>query len=289
MTPQSFEKQLEYLCSHYEIIDLEILANYLHTGKTLPSKAVIITFDDGFKDNYLYAYPLLRKYGCPATIFLTVDAIGTKRVPLYSQIIWLFSYLSSNFNKIEIPAVGILHLGSLTGKAMAITKVNKKLRELSPKQREIFLKELLKYTNFEFPESVLDSEVYLSWADIREMKNDKITFGSHSLTHPFLPLLSLNEARWEINYSKKRIEEEIGQRVVTFSYPFGGYNTRIMEIVRNSGYLCAVTNIPTVVTLKANPYKLGRFGVAENFDKFKVGFSGIIQDFKTLLKLLKGG
>jgi peptidoglycan/xylan/chitin deacetylase (PgdA/CDA1 family) len=286
VTPQSFEKQLQYLCRFYEIIDLETLANYLHRGETFPSKAAIITFDDGFKDNYIYAYPLLRKYDCPATIFLTVDSIDTKVMPIHEQIIWFFTRLP--LQKIEIPSLGKFELSSRLDRYIAATEVNRILRDLQPQEREKFIKELSKHTNFEIPMSITDNEVFLSWQEIREMSSNKITFGSHTLTHPYLPILTPDEAQWEINYSKKRIEEKLKQRITTFSYPFGGYNRRIMEIVQSSGYLCAVTTIPKAISQKTNPYELGRFSAAENFDKFKLVLTGLLYDFKNYLKL-KGG
>lgn len=69
ITPDSFEQQIGYLTSHYNVISLPMLVNQLYWDKA-PKGITVVTFDDGYRDNYIYAYPILRKYKCPATIFL---------------------------------------------------------------------------------------------------------------------------------------------------------------------------------------------------------------------------
>jgi peptidoglycan/xylan/chitin deacetylase (PgdA/CDA1 family) len=282
ITPKSFEQQLQYLCRNYEIIELETLAHYLHTHQIPPSKAAVITFDDGYKDNYLYALPLLEKYGCPATIFLTVDSIGIKGLPIHELINWFFH--NAPLKEIEIPGIGRFPLYSKTHRRIVATITFKKLRALSYKEKKSFLKKITTNANFEIPPSLLSEEVFLGWQDVKEMQGRKITFGSHTLTHPLLTSLSREDARREISYSKKRIEEEIGKEVTTFAYPYGEYNAEVRKIVKESGYICAVTTIPKGIGLGTNPYELGRFGAVENFDKFKLQLSRIIYDFKNLFK-----
>ncbi|MDD5252592.1 MAG: polysaccharide deacetylase family protein [Candidatus Omnitrophota bacterium] len=75
--PESFARQMQFLkAHHYNVISLEELANLMREKKKIPRKTVVITFDDGFKDNYTYAYPVLKKLGLPATIFVIYDEVG---------------------------------------------------------------------------------------------------------------------------------------------------------------------------------------------------------------------
>ena len=77
--PKQFLQQMGYLSAHaYHVITLEGLCRSLINGKTLPARCVVLTFDDGFADNYTQAYPILQRFGFPATIFLTVAFIGTE-------------------------------------------------------------------------------------------------------------------------------------------------------------------------------------------------------------------
>lgn len=83
--PQQFLQQMGYLSARaYHIITLEGLCHSLTSGEALPARSVVITFDDGFADNYTQAYPILQRFGFPATIFLTVGFIGTEELPVLS-------------------------------------------------------------------------------------------------------------------------------------------------------------------------------------------------------------
>lgn len=80
VSPREFEKEMEYFSRNYELLSLDQLAEYMRQGKTLPGKAMVMTFDDGYKDNYPYAYPVLKKYHILATVFLTAGHIGSDRL-----------------------------------------------------------------------------------------------------------------------------------------------------------------------------------------------------------------
>lgn len=77
ITPENFQRQMSFLKNHhYNVLTLESLASLIKEKKRIPSKSIAITFDDGYKDNYFYAFPILKKYNLPATIFIIVNEIG---------------------------------------------------------------------------------------------------------------------------------------------------------------------------------------------------------------------
>ena len=80
-----FDKQMQYLSKVYNPISLDQMAQHIQNGTSLPSKAVAVTFDDGYRDNYENAYPILRKYNIPATFFLTTGFIGTGQIPKWDK------------------------------------------------------------------------------------------------------------------------------------------------------------------------------------------------------------
>jgi peptidoglycan/xylan/chitin deacetylase (PgdA/CDA1 family) len=83
--PEQFYEQMHYLAAQgYRVITLEELYGCLQAGRELPGRSVVLTFDDGFLDNYTHAYPILRRFGFPATIFLAVGFIGTAELPVLS-------------------------------------------------------------------------------------------------------------------------------------------------------------------------------------------------------------
>jgi len=77
VSPATFERQMRFLkVHHYNVLPLESLAVLIKERKKIPSKAIAITFDDGYKDNYIYAFPILKKYNLPATLFIITDEVN---------------------------------------------------------------------------------------------------------------------------------------------------------------------------------------------------------------------
>jgi len=174
-----FENQMQYLSKVYNPISLERIAQHIQNGTPLPSKAIAVTFDDGYQDNYENAYPILKKYNIPVTFFLTTSFIGTGKIPM-----WDNGYYTS------------------------------------------------------------EKALMLSWEHVREMSDSGISFGSHTLSHPFLTRIPRKQAQREIHLSKDIIAQQIGKPVTIFSYPSGDFNSEIKGIVKETGYSAAVSTIP---------------------------------------------
>jgi peptidoglycan/xylan/chitin deacetylase (PgdA/CDA1 family) len=226
VTPCLFEKQIGFLLTkNFKVISLTQLVEYLKENSPLPPKSVVITFDDGYKNNYIYAYPILRKYNIPATIFLTTGFVN----------------------------------GSV------------KATSFSGTYEKIFS---------ECPQEGLP----LSWEEIREMSENGIYFGAHTVSHPRLTKIPLEKAREEIELSKREIEEKLGKEVKCFAYPYGDYNEKIIELVKEAGFSCAAAGHPSPISKRTNTYKLGRIdpAIASDFHYFKALLSGFISDLKKI-------
>ena len=100
----------------------------------------------------------------------------------------------------------------------------------------------------------------LSWGQIKEMQGAGITFGSHTVTHPHLPLLSQEKISWELEASKRFLEDRLGKSVAFFSYPFGDLNEAVKQQVEHSGYRAAVVTPPKPIPWK-DLYTLHRVGI----------------------------
>lgn len=130
VAPKEFERQIEWLIEKkYNIVSLEKLLEFLK-NKSIPPRTVVITFDDGYQDNYLTAYPLLKKFKIPATIFISTDMVSTsvmaKNEEEFKILDWSELGVMKESNLVEIGAHGQTH---------------KKLTHLSPKEVEDELKQ----------------------------------------------------------------------------------------------------------------------------------------------------
>jgi len=220
VSPKHFKKQMRYLKKKYDILPLTELVEKIANRQPLPPRSIAITFDNGYKNTYFSARPVLKELNIPATVFLVTDNIGTEDLLWFDEIIelvknsplkWIVIKLD-NFE--ETYNLSDTHSkNKLISRLLEITRstVYHERREYLPK-----LKKLLQVDKIANPEKIL-----LNWQEIKEMLGNNIDFGSHGRTYVELSVLSTVELDSEIYDSKKAIEANIGRRVSLFSYPSG--------------------------------------------------------------------
>ena len=191
---------------------------------------------------------------------------------------------------LELEQSGRYSLRSIGERLRVASMIKNRLKKLPDAQKNLLIETLLNISSVDIPAN-LGKEVVLSWDNVREMANNSITFGAHTVAHPILTKLSLEEARREISESKKRIEEELGKPVTSFAYPEGlpsAFNRELKEILKETGFVCAVTTVGQLVSQGADLYELGRIGAGWNVDTLKLCLSGLYQDSVDILKRLRG-
>ncbi|MCD5390702.1 polysaccharide deacetylase family protein [candidate division NPL-UPA2 bacterium] len=207
VSPEKFGWQMKYLFSRgYRTISASQLLDFCQGERALPKRRIIISFDDGYQDNFLYAFPILKKYEFRAIIFLVTDYIGS----------------DSSWD------------------------------EKGP-------------------------EPLLNWAEIEEMRQAGMEFGSHSHAHRLLPSLPEEEIRLEVERSKSVLESKLGESVEFFSYPWGKLSEAVKETVKDCGYRGAFSTLP------------GKNGVGEDsFALRRILIRGYDTSFHFLLNLKLG-
>lgn len=279
VTPEVFDLEMNYLRRKHQIISLEELSTALGDFKALPPRPAVITFDDGYRDVYVNAYPILKKYGSPATVFLATGHIGTGKLFWFDKVRYVIS--ETKLDTIELGELGTYYLSSAGDRRSVGEAITARLKQITVKDRDEFIEKLVRLSGVDVPLD-LGRELMLSWDEIKEMSRNGINFGAHTVNHPILTRLPLEMARKEILDSKQQIEKELGQAVTTFCYPNGGpgdFNSDIEEILRNNGFKCAVTLNPAkFVSLRAQPYRLPRIHVEHSFDMFELLMSGLYFD-----------
>ena len=192
------------------------------------------------------------------------------------RIIW-----KTKIDTLELDELGIYHLASDSDRQNIGNTVVTRLKQLPVKNRDTLIERLVKLIGVDIPVD-LGKELILSWGEIKEMSQNNISFGAHTVNHPILTRLPLEAAKKEILDSKRHIEKELGQEVTTFCYPNGepgDFNNDIEEILRSNGFKCAVTLEPAAfVSPRTQPYRLPRISGASSFDTFEVLMSGLYLD-----------
>jgi len=278
VSPEEFRVQMEYFSREWNVLSLDELAKYVRLEKSAPEKAVVITLDDGYQDNYRYAYPILREYRIPATVFLTTSYVGFRDVFWWDRIDYAIRH-TSRMN-LYLDELGAYSVRSEAKRTLAAGRINEKLKKLPEARRTLLVEKVIDICEAK-ARSDLGSSPTLSWEECREMKDHGIDIASHTVSHPALTGLSLERARYEIEESKKHIEEKLGTEVKAFSYPFGDYDTEIVALVRKSGYGCAVTSSPrNVVGCEDSVYQIGR--VAPRYAFWSLGRLDAIRSIRDL-------
>jgi peptidoglycan/xylan/chitin deacetylase (PgdA/CDA1 family) len=244
-------------------------------------KAVVITLDDGYRDNYLYAYPILRKYRVPATIFLATGSIGTGNLFWWDRVGYLVWHAS--IRQLHLPDLGTYRLESDVDRVRATFKILKKLKSLADERKNRFIDQLSTAAGLNVP-SIRSERLVLSWDEVAEMGRNGVDFGAHTVTHPILGNMAADRAKWEIVQSKRDIETRAGKPVCFFAYPDGYFNARIVEMVKDAGFLGACTCDPSWITSGTNPYELGRIIGCDDLDVFKFLLSGLWKDLQSVLR-----
>jgi peptidoglycan/xylan/chitin deacetylase (PgdA/CDA1 family) len=265
----NFERQLEYLTRRFEIVSLARAVEIMRRGEPLPEGAVALTFDDGFRDNYETALPLLKKYRCPATVFVATAPL-VKRTSLwpYRLMFWLkrSAALRLEFSPGELPGAGqtVFDLRTARRRRRALRAIEPALWRAGRAERERLLAIVAKKLGVDPTSDPADDLPMLAGDQLREMADAGIEIGSHTVSHPALSALAREEAIHELTESKKLLESEVGRPVKFFAYPFGGaehFNAESERLVREAGYEAACTTVRGVNRSGINLFRILRVGV----------------------------
>lgn len=287
-----FDKQIGYLKKHFQIVSFpELLRIWDVQSGDRNTRYCVITFDDGWLDNYRNAFPILKEHGAPATIFLTTSVVGT------GQMFWpeRLGFLLER----GIPPAGVLSMQSLKGNAVnAVSdEVQSILRRLKPivdvgllddaverlkHYPEDAIEHVLDLIEQEVGKTPLGARVFLGWEEIREMSRQGITFGSHCRRHRILTHLERCEVEEELAVSWCMLREQQVAMTPVLAYPNGDFTPEVSRIAETVGYRAAVTTrFGHEGLMPGDRYGLMRIGIHNDISStlplFAMRLSGIFR------------
>jgi peptidoglycan/xylan/chitin deacetylase (PgdA/CDA1 family) len=280
-----FEEEMKYLRKRYDIISLNQLVRYIKEAQPLPLKSVVVTIDDGFKDTYRNAYPILKKYNIPATVFLATGRINI------DELFWsdkaAYAIWNTNQEILSMDELGVYPILTAGQRRKVSSIIKERLREMPAVKKNFIIERLVRTLGVNIPAHI-GKEFSLTWDEVRVMSKNGINFGAHTVTHPDLTKISLEEARTEIMDSKNQIEKELDKPCFSFAYPLGrstNFNDDIKNILRECGFSCALTSFFSLASAcRRYPYELGRVSPGPNYQIFKLSISGLYFDLERILK-----
>jgi peptidoglycan/xylan/chitin deacetylase (PgdA/CDA1 family) len=241
--PERFDRQMKHLAAAYRPLPLDELIERSRSG-TVPKGAVAVTFDDGYADNFEHAFPILKRHGIPATVFLVTGCVGTGRIPWHDQV--LLAFAATRRGEIHLPGVPAgappVPLETVDERRGAAFRALASLKAMPDTERLSAIEALRAETGGGDPAA--ESRLMLDWDRVRVMRRAGIRFGSHTETHPILSRVTSERAREEVTRSKREIERALEEEITLFAYPNGraeDYTDETVALLREAGYRAAVT------------------------------------------------
>ena len=241
---ETFEKQIVYMKKKFNIVPLSALCEAKEQSKSYKKDSIVLTIDDGYEDFYSIAYPILKKHNVPATLFVTTQFVEGDFWLWPDKITWLLDQSSVITHPIK--------LGSKSVPKGNISKGNKGevwglitgyLLTLSDNEKLSWIENFAKTLNTELPVTPPLSYRAVNWSQLKEMQENGIEIGGHTVTHPSLGRVETGQLKAEIEGCKNKLDLELGQLKRDFCYPNGqpqDYSIEAKRFTKSSGFRSSV-------------------------------------------------
>ncbi len=259
--PDLFERQIAWLSRHFRFLSMDELVDHFRQQRPVPDNSVVLTLDDGFADNYTHALPILEKYRVPVTIYLVTESIDTGELPWPQRLAWVLARTRREFLELTIHTPRRLPLHTLAERVQAL-KIIKELRKQLPMRQQLELFQcVVEQCQVPTPKGRM-----LNWDQVREMRQRGVTFGSHTVHHPFMKCLPLEDARWQLEESKRVLEQRLGERVRHFCFPHGSYGEAVGRLAQAAGYESYFVpgGLDRTNDHHRSPFQLRRLGLSDD-------------------------
>lgn len=222
ITTSMLERQLDWVGRRFRFVSLDELGGLLESGASDGRPPVAVTFDDGYRDVYEHALPLLQRKGIPAAVFVVTGLVGTACLMRHDRLYLLLTRFAAS----RPPRDAFAALRALL-ESTSSDGLERLIEENAP---------ALAGAEAQFPELHA-----LDWDMVRALHRAGFTIGSHTSTHALLTMESPDRVREELTTSRRRLEGELGAPVRHFAYPDGRFDGAVVDAVAEAGYDFAYT------------------------------------------------
>jgi peptidoglycan/xylan/chitin deacetylase (PgdA/CDA1 family) len=231
---ERFDAQLATLAKNADVIGPEDAVRFAREDRR--GRRVLLTFDDGYRDNFEIAYPLLRRHGLTATFFPATGFLDSSRAAWWDELAWMVRHATRERLPAGEPLPAALALGP--DEDATIAALTARYKELDEEQTEPFLAEVAAATGAGRCDPSRCRELWMTWEMVRELQAAGMQIGGHTVTHPVLARLSLERQRAEIDGCAERLEQELGRPMSWFAYPVGArdsFTAQTQRILQERG------------------------------------------------------
>jgi len=285
ISADAFTRHMRHLARAFRVVSLTEVLETFERGRELPERAVLITFDDGYRNTISVALPILRALRFPATVFVVSDMAGRTEVFWYDALRMLLPTCVAQRRLVEL-GCGI----SIDGRVMkdhahTFFSLIQRVMDLRPEHHVMLIQRLMGLCREHrllqrYPEFHL-----AGWEEWRcAVAGGLITVGSHGCSHRDLARLSPAERLHDLQESKQRIERELATSCRAVAYPYGAWNEEVTAAARQAGYACGLTTDEGTTDITSDPFALHRTMVGDRgaFSIFCARVSGVWEGLRAM-------
>lgn len=266
-----FAQHMSFLKKNFTLLSLRELLDLWESGKwNASARYCVVTFDDGWLDNYRHAYPVLKKFDIPATVFLPTDYVGSDQWFWPDQMALLFKILAAR--KMAPETVGELRklfaeyldghgpafIAAMERGEHVTDRVIEQCKDLPIERIHALVAGLAAWFEVSLPQE----RVIVNWDEVREMSRGGVSFGSHSCSHRILTTITSDAASVELTRSRQVLLEQGVNYVPVFCYPNGNSDENIQQLVQACGYEAACSvRMGVEGAIPENKYAIRRVGI----------------------------
>jgi peptidoglycan/xylan/chitin deacetylase (PgdA/CDA1 family) len=268
---EEFSGQVEYLCKHHQPLQLKDFVDFYAGRCDLPTDGFYLTFDDGFRDHIESVLPILQHHGLEAAFYPMMEPLVNKRVPNVEKVRFLTGSIETetlidDFSKL------LFRMAPEADRSLFDYDPTKKYTTFDESRVGYFKILLNKKLPIHQVSAVLDTmfeanfgsdedlirKLYMSWEEIKDLHKSGMVVGGHTVTHPWLPRLNYEEQKEEIAGSLNMIRDKLDEDIVSFAYPYGGFNDITLKIMKSLGCSISFTATAGVLCNADMPYEIDR-------------------------------
>lgn len=281
MSPACFRRQMQFLSGHRRVVSLSDLVSEIARGAPIDPGTVVITFDDGYRDNCTVAVPILQELGLPATFFLATRYVEDGKPQWVDELHWIFcSRRNASLQVSEGDLQHTFDLENSDDRHAAFSLLAEQLLCGTYERREVLLADTADQLG---SDRALMPRLTANWCEIQQAVKDHplIEIGSHTASHRDLTSCSSDEISKEICESVNALKSQLGSSPRFFSFPYNRVARSAMPVLTSAGFEAACAGeqggwVPSV-------FELPRFEALTDFGLFRLMTSGAYPELSVRL------
>ena len=280
-----FRAHLQHLSKYYRVIPLDRLIDHYARGAPIPDRSVAITIDDGYESTYTLAYPILKEYAVPATVFLTTNFVDNNEWLWTDRLEYALTSTTASVLEVEIGGEMLSYdLHNNASKLACDSQLRSRLKLMRQEFLSSAVGDVERALGRRPPAENEMPEIYrpLQWRQVVEMvEGGMVSLGSHGATHVILTRCGPDRARAELVSSKELIERRTGVDCRFFCYPngqVGCFDTETRGWLQELGYCCGITTVFGTNDERSDAFELKRLYIDERGEllQFIMTVSGVV-------------